>query len=212
MKQVQFDGLDEAALALKSLVECANFDRYLRSVTALRYGHVSLRPYKIPPHDDLQDFKMALDREQYDRQRLRFERAVADLRTGGSLLHAIARSYYLVYATASYAATIQGVTVTHARHGQEDARDNFTHNAMADVVQALYTGNKYGRVSPGQTPGIGEGHFTNREAARRVDLLQQDRKSADYGPTREHEPYTAEETDERVTWAKMLVEDLGRLI
>jgi len=46
VKQVQFDGLDEAALALKSLVECANFDRYLRSVTALRYGHISLRPIK----------------------------------------------------------------------------------------------------------------------------------------------------------------------
>jgi hypothetical protein len=156
---------------------------------------------------------MALTREQYDRQRARLEKAVADLRSGGSLLHAIARAYYLVYVTASYAATNHGVVVTHTRVGQQGVeRDDFTHNAMADVVQALYSGNKAGRVSPGGTPGIGNGRFTEREAAKRVDLLQRDRKAADYGPTNVSEPYTLAEADERLQWANCLVEDLERLL
>jgi hypothetical protein len=156
---------------------------------------------------------MALTRDRYDLQRARLEMAVADLRAGGSLLHAIARAYYLVYVTASFAATVHGVMVTHARPGQEGVeQDDFTHNAMADVVQALYSGNKHGRVSPGSPPGIGGGHFTEREAAKHLDLLQRDRKAADYGPTNVDEPYTPEQADERLRWANMIVEDLGKLI
>lgn len=156
---------------------------------------------------------MALTLEQYKRQRTRLERAVADLRSGSSLLQAVARAYYLVYATASYAATVHGLTVSHSRYGQEGVeRDDFTHNAMPDVVQALYSGNKHGRVSPGGTPGIAGGHFNEREAAKRVDLLQRDRKDADYGPTNVDEPYSPDEADERIAWANKLLEDLGRLL
>jgi hypothetical protein len=62
---------------------------------------------------------MALTREEYDRQVERQRKAIADLRGGGSLLHAIARAYYLVYVTASFVATHHGVEVTHSRGGKE---------------------------------------------------------------------------------------------
>ena len=156
---------------------------------------------------------MALTPEQYERQRTRQEKAVADLRKGGSFLHAIARAYYLVYVTASYAASRHGVVVTHSRGGQESLeKDDFSHNSLPDVVQALYSGNKHGRVSPGSTPGVGDGCFTDRDAAKKSDLLQRDRKDADYGPTMVAEPYSGTEADERLEWAKMLVEDLRKLL
>ena len=115
---------------------------------------------------------MALSREEYDRQIERQRRAISVLRDGGSLLHAVARAYYLVYVTASFVATHHGVEVTHSRSGREVVdRDDFTHNALPNVVEALYSGNEHGRVSPGSTPGIGNGHFTDRDAAKKTDLL-----------------------------------------
>jgi hypothetical protein len=97
------------------------------------------------------------------------------------------------------------------RQGQEVEIDEFTHNALSDVVSALYSGSKRGRVSPGTTPGI-VGQLTDREASRYADLLQRDRKDADYGPTEVVEPYTAEQADERLKWANMLVEDLRKIL
>ncbi len=156
---------------------------------------------------------MALTREQFDLQRVRLDRAVRDLRTGGSLLHAIARGYYLIYVTVTYVANKHGVTFIQMRPFRSGIEsDNFSHNSIGDVVQVLYTGNKRGRVSPGQTPGIGSGHFSDRDAAKAVDLLQRDQKAADYGPTKLLEPYTAAEADVRLSWAKNLCEDLEGLM
>jgi hypothetical protein len=156
---------------------------------------------------------VALNRDEYERQIERQERAVVDLRAGGSLLHAVARAYYLVYVTASYVATVHGVTATHVRQGKVVTEaDDFSHNTIPDVVEALYSGNKRGRVSPGSTPGIGAGNFTDREAAKKADLLQRDRKDADYGPTLVPEPYSPNQADERIRWAHMLVGDLRKLL
>ena len=46
----------------------------------------------------------------------------------------------------------------------------------------------------------------------KADLLQRDRKDADYGPTKVPEPFSAEEADERIRWANMLVEDLRTIL
>jgi hypothetical protein len=150
--------------------------------------------------------------EQYQRQYRRLEKAVRDLRSAGSLLQAIARAYYIVHATATYAAARYGVTVTHFRQGREAESGDFTHNSIPDVVRALYSGNKSGRASPGSTPGIGSGHVGDIQAMRYTELLQRDRKDADYGPTDVLEPYTRRQADERLTWANMLVEDLRKLL
>jgi hypothetical protein len=84
---------------------------------------------------------LGLTFEQYGLQVKRQEKAVTDLRAGGSLLHAIARAYYLVYVTASYAATVHGLTANHVRQGKEVVeRDDFSHNSIPDVVEALYSG------------------------------------------------------------------------
>jgi hypothetical protein len=150
--------------------------------------------------------------EQYERQRQRLEKAVVELRSAGSLLHAIARAYYVVHATATYAAAKYGVTISHRRHGEEIESDDFTHNAIPDVVRVLYSGNKSGRVSPGSTPGIGFGRVGDAQAVRYAESLQRDRKDADYGPTEALEPYTEEQADQRLIWANILVEDLRKLL
>lgn len=155
---------------------------------------------------------MALSEEQYRVQRARQEKAVVDLRVGGSLLHAVARAYYLVYITASYVGSRHGLEVTHSRGTETIDRDDFTHNAIPDVIQALYSGQKRGKVSPGNSPGIGSGHFTDRDAGKKADLLQRDRKDADYGPTKVLEPYSESEADERIDWANWLIKDLETLL
>lgn len=150
--------------------------------------------------------------EQYERQRQRLEKAVVELRSSGSLLQAIARAYYVVHATATYVAAKYGVTVAHRRHGEEVESDDFTHNAIPDVVRVLYSGNKSGKVSPGSTPGIGSGRISDAQAVRYAESLQRDRKDADYGPTEALEPYSEEQADQRLIWANILVEDLRKLL
>jgi hypothetical protein len=130
----------------------------------------------------------------------------------GSFLRAIARAYYIVYATAAYAAAKYGVTILHTRQGREIESDEFTHNAIADVVKALYTGNKVGNITPGSTPEIGSGNLSARDAAEYVSRLQRDRKDADYGPTKMLEPYSESRAIERLGWANMVAQDLEALI
>jgi hypothetical protein len=167
---------------------------------------------RLQPNHRLGYRVLPLTFEQYERQRRRLEKAVGELRSAGSLLHAIARAYYVVHATATYAAAKYGVTIAHRRHGEEIESDDFTHNAIPDVVRVLYSGNKSGRVSPGSTPGIGSGRVGDAQAVRYAESLQRDRKDADYGPTEALEPYTEEQADQRLTWANILVEDLRKLL
>jgi hypothetical protein len=151
-----------------------------------------------------------LSQDEYERQKQRMESAVRILRDAGARLQAIGRAYFLVHLVASYAAAKHGVTVRGPKPGRKVG--HFTHNAIPDVVKVLYTGNGSARVLPGSTPGIGTGNLTEREAARYVDLLQRDRKDVDYGPTDDLEPYTAAQTDERLRWAALLVDDLRTIV
>ena len=47
---------------------------------------------------------------------------------------------------------------------------------------------------------------------RYVNVLQKDRKYADYGHGTVPEPYDVPTADERLTWANLLVEDLRTLL
>jgi hypothetical protein len=155
---------------------------------------------------------MALTRAQYDIQYMRLEKAISDLKTGGSLLHAVARGYYLIHLTASYLAAKFGVVVTHASRGRERESEKFSHQATVLLVETLYKGERHGNVSPGSAPGIANATLKTRDAARHVQLLQRDREDADYGPTSVAEPYTLAEADERLNWAKTVADDLRRLL
>jgi len=152
-----------------------------------------------------------LSRDEYDRQRQRLKKAILDLRRGGSLLHAIARAYYIVYLTASYAAHKFGVTAPYFRKLQGSRSNQFTHTSIAAVIHVLYTGNRSGGISPGSAPGI-VGLLSHGEASRYAERLQRDRLDADYGPTQALEPYDELQADERLEWANMIVEDLRRIL
>jgi hypothetical protein len=152
-------------------------------------------------------------REEYDVLCKRLQNASDTLRSGNSLLQSVARAYYVVYVVGSYAAGTQGVKVTHRRAGELVTEQDFSHYEFVDVVWALYTGNKRGKVSdPGASPGIRSAHYEEREAYRNANALFQARIEADYGPSTSAEPYTAAEVDRLLETAKYLVEDLERLI
>jgi len=54
--------------------------------------------------------------------------------------------------------------------------------------------------------------LTDGEAVRYANVLQIDRKRADYGYGTTPEPYPVTITDERIAWAKHLVVDLKTLL
>jgi hypothetical protein len=90
--------------------------------------------------------------------------------------------------------------------------NQFSHDAMPDVIRALYTGNRSGGVGPGSHPGIVGARLHAREAFRYTYWLYRDRLRADYGPTESAEPYGADETDERLRWANLLISDVRKLV
>lgn len=90
--------------------------------------------------------------------------------------------------------------------------NQFSHRAMPDVVRALYTGNRSGNVGPGSHSGIVGARLHEQVAARYAHRLYLDRLRADYGPTETAELYDADETDERLRWANLLIFDLRKLL
>lgn len=54
--------------------------------------------------------------------------------------------------------------------------------------------------------------MTDDKALRYAELLQVDRKRADYGYGTVPEPYDATMVDERLAWANHLIEDLRTLL
>jgi hypothetical protein len=56
------------------------------------------------------------------------------------------------------------------------------------------------------------GRLTDAEAARYVNILQNDRKRADYGYGTTPEPYDMDLVDERLSLANHLVDDLRTLL
>ena len=77
----------------------------------------------------------------------RLKRASDLLRSGGALLQALARRYYVVYSYAAQAAERHGLRF---RRGAniDDAR-RLTHKVLPQIVRALYTGQNVGPVLGG---------------------------------------------------------------
>ena len=152
-------------------------------------------------------------RAEFDALRQRLEKARDALRHNQQFLQSGARAYYVVYAVASFAAGRHGVRATHIRGGRRVTDQDFSHNEIADVVYALYTGGRRGNISePGGSPGIGSGNFTYQQAYRNADILHQMRLEADYGPTRVPEPYAVAQVDEWLVMANDLTQDLESLL
>jgi hypothetical protein len=154
-----------------------------------------------------------MTRKEYETITARLEAAVATLRANGCLLQALARKYYVVYITATYAAVVNGLEVTHSDGRRSFASQKFHHNEMADVIRSLYTGHKRGTVTnTGACPGIVGANLSDGDAWRFVEVLQQARKIADYGPGEVLEPFTEAQVDERLQKAAAMVEDLRKII
>lgn len=56
------------------------------------------------------------------------------------------------------------------------------------------------------------GRLTDADAMRYVNVLQKDRKYADYGHGKLPEPYDVPTADERLAWANRLIADLRTLV
>lgn len=140
----------------------------------------------------------------------RLDKASDVLRNGGSLLQSIARRYYLVYTYAVHAAEKYDLNLRRGveKHGER----RMSHQALPDLVLALYTARNSGPVLGGG-PGITrDGRLPDGLAFRYVNLLQRDRKYADYGYATVLEPYDAAAADERLDWANHLLEDLRSIL
>jgi hypothetical protein len=141
------------------------------------------------------------------------ENARDALRSGNCLLQAVARAYYIVFVTASFAAKKYDVEATHWRERKRVTNQDFSHTELPDVVYALYCGGKRGTISnPGGSPGIGSGSYTEHEAYRNSDALYHWRIEADYGPSTAPEPYTVAQADTLLETANKLIEDLECLL
>ena len=152
-------------------------------------------------------------RAEFDALRSRLMDARDTLRAGNRLLQSVARAYYVVYVTASYAAGKHGVKATHWRGRKEIVDQKFSHNEFVDVVWALYTGNKRGNVQhPGGSPGPTSAHYNGTEAYQQANKLYHIRVEADYGGSLCVEPYTRDRIDELLKTATKLTEDLERLL
>ena len=143
----------------------------------------------------------------------RLEAAVTALQASGCYLQAIARKYYVAYTTAKYVAIVHGVSAVHARNKGNFQSQDFRHNEMADLVRSLYTGLRRGTVvDVGDCHGITEAKLSDGEAWRIIEVLQADRKLADYGPGTTQEPYSEQQAKERLKKAQTLTEDLRKLL
>jgi len=152
-------------------------------------------------------------RAEFDALRKRLENARKTLRAGNCLSQSVARAYYIVFVTASFAAKKYDVRATHRREREQVINQDFSHNELPDVVYALYCGAKRGNIShPGGSPGIGSGNYTEHEAYRNCHALYQMRIVADYGPSTAPEPCNATQADSLLETANKLTEDLERLL
>lgn len=93
----------------------------------------------------------------------RLENAADLLRSGGALLQAIARRYYLVYTPVQAA---EKHDVTFRRGADEDSGRLVTHNVLPDLVRALYEGQNSGPVLGG-SPGVVRTGRLDRDTAYR---------------------------------------------
>lgn len=85
-----------------------------------------------------------MSEDEFTAHTARLERASDLLRREGCLLQAIARRYYIVYAYATQAAEKHGVAFR--RGATIDETRRLTHQALPNIVRALYTGQNSGSV------------------------------------------------------------------
>ena len=86
------------------------------------------------------------------------------------------------------------------------------HQALPNIVRALYTGQNRGAVLGSGPRRDSDWRLTDAKALEYVNVLQKDRKYADYGHGTTAEPYGVRIVDERLAWAHRLVEDLSTLL
>jgi hypothetical protein len=151
-----------------------------------------------------------MQHDQFTALITRLETASDILRAGGCLLQAIARRYYSVFTVALQAAEEHGVTFRRGAHVDDDRR--LTHQALPNIVRALYTSQNSGPVIGGGPGILRPGRLDDNVAYRYADQLQRDRKYADYGYGKVPEPYDVKTADERLSWANHLLADLRTLL
>jgi hypothetical protein len=85
-----------------------------------------------------------MSEDEFKAHTTRLHEASELLRSCGCLLDAIARRYYIVYAYAARAAEKHGLEFR--RGASVDETRRLTHQALPDIVRALYTGQNSGSV------------------------------------------------------------------
>lgn len=140
----------------------------------------------------------------------RLDHASETLRRGGDLLQAIARRYYMVYTYAVQAAERHGVAFRSGVTVDEERR--VTHQALPDLVIALYEARNSGPVLGGGWGVTRKGRLELKSVHRYVSQLQKDRRYADYGHNAVREPYDVGTVDEHIRWANHLIDDLRSLL
>jgi hypothetical protein len=151
-----------------------------------------------------------MQHDEYTALTTRLETASNVLRSGGCLLQAIARRYYVVFTVALQAAERHGVMFRRGSESDDDRR--LTHQTLPNIIRALYTSQNSGPVVGGGPGVLRPGRLADNVAYRYADQLQRDRKYADYGYGTIPEPYDAPTADQRLSWANHLIEDLRTLL
>jgi hypothetical protein len=106
-----------------------------------------------------------MDREEFNALVTRLSDASELLRSGGSLMQAIARRYYVVYTYATQAAEKHQIKFRRGTDVHEARR--LTHQALPDIVRALYTGQNCNAVF-GSGPRRDSGWAIDRRSGRSI--------------------------------------------
>lgn len=88
-----------------------------------------------------------MDQDEFNALVMRLEKASDVLRSAGCFMQAIARRYYMVFAYAMRAAEKHGLTFRRGTDVDENRR--LTHQALPDIVRALYSGQSCNAVVGG---------------------------------------------------------------
>ena len=142
----------------------------------------------------------------------RLVRASIALRDRGCLMQAIARRYYVVYTIATYLAAKYGITARRRREAATREAERYHHEDIPDIVRALYTGTRSGKMSHGTHSGVLGAVLTEHQAFVHAADLQRVRTLADYGYTDRLELYNADEANGYLANANHLIADLRTLL
>jgi hypothetical protein len=127
-------------------------------------------------------------------------------------MQAIARRYYVMYTIATYLAAKYGITAKRRRESEKHEVERYHHEDIPDIVRALYTGTRSGKISHGTHSGVLGAVRTEHQAFAHAAELQRVRTRADYGYTERLELYDADEADTYIAHANHLIADLRTLL